>query len=74
MYGAVPPVTVKSTVPLFPPLQLTFPATALADSTVGSNTSTEVVAVHPLTSVIYTMYVSAVKPDISSVTSPLSQV
>ena len=71
MYGAVPPVTVKSTVPLLPPLQLTFPATALADSTANSVTSTEVVAVHPLVSVTVTSYVPAVKPINDDVVAPL---
>ncbi len=55
VYGAVPPVTVKSAAPFVPPLQLTLVATPAAESTVGSVIVTEVVAVHPPASVTVTV-------------------
>ena len=72
LYGAVPPVTVKSTVPLLPPLQLTPVATILADSpAVGCVTVKLCVAVHPLVSVTVQVQVPALSPDTDVVPSPV---
>ena len=70
LYGAVPPVTVKSTVPSLS-AHVASVATILAESIVGSVTSADAVVVQPLASVTVTLYVPAVKPIMSSVVAVL---
>ena len=74
MYGDVPPVAVKVMVPLFPPKQLTlvFVVDALSADT-GCVIVPDDVVVHPLLSVIVTVYVPAPNPFLFWLVTPPPQ-
>ena len=63
MYGEVPPTADAVACPFSPALQLTLASTiADAVSVAGSLMVTEAVSVHPLSSVMVTVYVPAARP------------
>ena len=74
MYGIVPPFEEAVAPPSAIPLHVTFKSTMVeAVNITGSVTVSELVEVHPLLSVIVTLYVPAITPVIEAVVAALLQ-
>ena len=65
-----PPVPEAAADPSLPPLQLTLEVVKVAETAFGSVIVTSSVSVHPLASVVVTVYVPAVNPLAVATTAP----